>query len=83
MKINSIFRKSNKIVTVICLMLLFVPTISYAYIDPGMVGMLFQTVLAFIFGVLLFWFTKPFRYFKNLYLKMKEKSSSKKDKGQG
>lgn len=75
----TIFKRIHAVVAVVFLMLLFYPSLSYAYIDPGIVGLFFQTVVAFIFGVLLFWFTKPIRYIKSLYLKMKERFSSTKN----
>ena len=39
----------------------------------GIVGMLFQTVFAFIFGTLLIWFTKPYRYLIVLFKRIKDK----------
>jgi hypothetical protein len=42
------------------------PSVSYAYVDPGITGLFFQAVFAFLFGVVFVWVTKPFKYFANL-----------------
>ena len=53
------------------------PHVSWAYVDPGLMGMLFQTFYVLVFGVLAAWVIKPWNYMKGLFKKKKEQKSEK------
>ena len=58
------------------------PIPAFAYVDPGIIGAITQTMYIFIFGFVSAWVMKPWRYlksllqrFKNPKMKQAEKSS--------
>ncbi|MCP4216133.1 MAG: hypothetical protein GY765_15900 [bacterium] len=68
MKINK-----KRIVTGIysaALLTITLPQALHAYVDPGIIGMLFQAGFAILFGFLLAVVTKPFRLIRNLWRKI-------------
>lgn len=44
-----------------------VPSPAFAYIDPGILGTLFQAAYAFLFGVVAVWIFKPWHYIKSFF----------------
>ena len=58
--------------------LLLTPSKAHAYVDPGIVGMMFQAVFTFLFGTVFFWITKPFKYIASVFNKLKSRFSSSK-----
>lgn len=44
-----------------------VPSPAFAYIDPGILGTLFQAAYAFLFGIVTVWIFKPWNYIKSLF----------------
>jgi len=56
-------RKGKSIlITITTVLIVIYPSTAYAYIDPGITGLLFQTVFAFIFGIVFVWIIRPFKY---------------------
>lgn len=53
----------------VVLVVLFVvtPTLAWAYVDPGILGVLYQLVYVFFFGTLVAWLLRPWRYLKVLF----------------
>jgi len=49
------------------LLLILYPTPAWAYVDPGIMASLYQLVYVLIFGVLLGWIIKPYRYFRSFF----------------
>ncbi len=47
------------------LILIFAPTLAFAYIDPGIIGALFQGMYVVIFGFVTAWVLKPWQYIKS------------------
>ena len=47
------------------------PAPAWAYVDPGVVGMLYQAVYAILFGGLMAWLLKPWRYVRSLFTRDK------------
>jgi len=57
----------------ICIVLVLVivsPSVAAAYVDPGIVGMLFQAIFVFVFGFFLTVVTKPVRIFKRMLTRL-------------
>jgi hypothetical protein len=55
----------------VVLIILTLPRPLFAYVDPGIIGMLFQAGFAIIFGFLLVIVTKPFKMIRSLYRKLR------------
>src|SRR5687768_10545128 len=54
--------------TVICVgMMLLAYARTHAYIDPGIVGALYQAVYALVFGAITAWVFRPWRYLMSLF----------------
>ena len=47
-------------------------TNALAYVDPGIVGVMFQFLYALIFGTIFFIFARPIQYFKQLVRKFRK-----------
>jgi hypothetical protein len=60
-----------------CVVFFLSPKPAYAYVDPGIVGVLFQYIYVVVFGVLSVWFLRPFKYFKNLFKRIKSRFGCK------
>jgi hypothetical protein len=50
--------------------LLLVPSPAHAYIDPGILGILYQAAYALIFGTFVALVLRPWQYLKGLYGKL-------------
>ncbi len=55
--------------TVLVLVIAF-PGVAAAYVDPGIVGMLFQAIFVFVFGFFLTVVTKPVQLIKRALVKL-------------
>ena len=55
--------------TVLVLVIVF-PRVAAAYVDPGIVGMLFQAIFVFVFGFFLTVVTKPMQVVKRMLVKL-------------
>ena len=70
-------------ISIICgptlLVLIFFPSISYAYFDPGTASFIIQSIIAFLGSVLVF-ISNPIRFIKNFIKKIKEKKSGNEKK---
>lgn len=64
-------RKRTIFIIVMSALIVAYPSAAYAYIDPGITGLFFQAVFAFVFGVVFVWIVRPFRYFVILIKKIK------------
>lgn len=64
-------RKRTIFIIVMSALIVAYPSAAYAYIDPGITGLFFQAVFAFVFGVVFVWIARPFRYFVILIKKIK------------
>ena len=53
--------------TILIFLFFIYSTNSYGYIDPGILGALYQIVYVFIYGSLLAWIIKPWRYIKSFF----------------
>lgn len=69
------------------LILFSAPIPAFAYVDPGIIGAITQTMYIFVFGFVSAWVMKPWRYIKsllqrftNLKMKQTEKSVQKSSK---
>lgn len=60
-------------------LMLIVPIDSYAYIDPGIVGALWQGFYVLIFGIISAWVLRPWMFIKSLFHKQEESSFSEND----
>lgn len=47
------------------------PAPAWAYVDPGVVGMLYQAIYAVFFGGLMAWLLKPWRYVTKFFARGK------------
>ncbi len=54
------------------------PARAHAYIDPGLLGSLYQIIYVLIFGVLAGWVLRPFKYISMKYKELKTRFSTKK-----
>lgn len=61
------FAKMKKIVFYLIFSLLLMPSIAFAYVDPGSVSILLQVILAFFLGGLLTFKKKIIEMIKSLY----------------
>ncbi|MEN8165742.1 MAG: hypothetical protein ABFS37_16555 [Acidobacteriota bacterium] len=71
--------------TVLVLVVAF-PGVASAYVDPGIVGMLFQAIFVFVFGFFLTVVTKPIQLIKRGLVKLglrKETEDGREDGGPG
>ena len=48
------------------------PSAAFAYVDPGILGMLYQTLYVLVFGVLATWVFKPWQYIRKLFRRSDE-----------
>ena len=72
--------KIEKIIFKIFLIIIFLlPTIAYGYVDPGVLGILFQVIFAFTFGSVLICLIKPYKYIIKVIQKIKSRFDSKKN----
>lgn len=55
----------------VALALATAPALAFAYIDPGILGALFQSMYVAIFGFLAAWVFKPWQYIKS-WLRIKK-----------
>jgi len=54
-----------------------VPERAHAYVDPGLLGSLYQIIYVFVFGILAGWVLRPFKYISAKYKELKTRFSSK------
>ena len=54
------------------------PERAHAYIDPGLLGSLYQIIYIFIFGVLASWVLRPFKFISMKFKELKSRFSRKK-----
>ena len=55
-----------------------VPERAHAYVDPGLLGSLYQMIYILIFGVLAGWVLRPFKFISMKYKELKTRFSTKK-----
>ena len=55
---------------VLVVLAVFFPGVALAYVDPGVVGMLFQLIFVFVFGFFLTVVTKPVQLVKRALVKL-------------
>jgi len=67
-------------ITIVILTAIY-PSAAHAYVDPGITGMFFQAVFAFVFGILFVWFMKPYKYFLTVARRIKSVFLKKKNPG--
>jgi len=53
------------------------PVRAHAYIDPGLLGSLYQIIYIFIFGVLASWVLRPFRFISMKFKELKSRFTRK------
>lgn len=70
-------RNSNWVVAIF--IIATCPSAAYAYVDPGLLGALWQILYVFAFGFISLCFVKPLSYLKNLFRKDKEKENPSTD----
>ncbi|KPK38996.1 MAG: hypothetical protein AMJ78_09140 [Omnitrophica WOR_2 bacterium SM23_29] len=68
---------NSKRLLVILILLFLCSGDVYAYVDPGFAGSLYQLFYILIFGVIVVWVLKPFRFIKGLFKKDKTKEKRK------
>lgn len=54
------------------------PEKAHAYVDPGLLGSLYQIIYIFIFGVLAGWVLRPFKFISMKFKALKSRFSRKK-----
>ena len=54
------------------------PERAHAYVDPGLLGSLYQIIYIFIFGVLAGWVLRPFKFISMKLKALKSRFSGKK-----
>jgi len=54
------------------------PERAHAYVDPGLLGSLYQILYVFIFGVLAGWVLRPFKFISMKVKALKSRFSAKK-----
>lgn len=60
----------------VLILILIVPIDSYAYVDPGIVGALWQGFYVLIFGIISAWVIRPWMFIKSLFHKQEKSSFS-------
>jgi len=55
----------NRVIMSVFLMLM--PLSAYAYIDPGVMGAVFQSLYVLIFGFIMAWVIRPWEYIKSFF----------------
>lgn len=59
--------------SLILALLLFCPRPAAAYVDPGVVGSLYQIIYVVVFGALLGFVARPYKYLTSLFDRLKKK----------
>lgn len=70
-----IFSKRYAFLLITAIFLIF-PKPAYAYVDPGIIAVLFQYIYVVVFGFLAVLFLKPTQYIKSLFKKKEPGSDS-------
>ena len=65
-------KKISKVLSIIAACFFLAPKAN-AYVDPTFTGMFYQLFYFLIFGVVVGWVFRPFRYLKSLFTRKKEK----------
>ena len=53
------------------------PGAALAYVDPGILGALYQLAYAFLFGLVTIWIIRPWRYLKSLFNRQRTNEAEK------
>ncbi len=61
--------------------LLLSPRDAHAYVDPGIVGVLFQYIYVAAFGLLTLLFVRPVRMVKNAFKRLRTKLGGREERG--
>ena len=72
--------KINIYAFLLLIIIFALPSLAHAYVDPGIIGAFFQVIFVVIFGSVLAFVTKPWRFIKSLFIKNKPKKTEKKEK---
>jgi hypothetical protein len=72
----SVNRGSQRIF-LLALLFWALPERAHAYVDPGLLGSLYQIIYVFVFGILAGWVLRPFKYISAKYKELKTRLSSK------
>lgn len=59
----------NPAALLVALVIVFYSSPAFAYMDPGIVASLFQSLYVIVFGVAAAWIIKPWIYIKSLFIK--------------
>jgi hypothetical protein len=60
---------------------LLFPRNAHAYVDPGIVGVLFQYIYVAAFGLLTLLFVRPVRAVKNAFRRLRSKLGGREERG--
>jgi len=60
---------------------LLFPDNAHAYVDPGIVGVLFQYAYVAVFGLLTLLFVRPVRMVKNAFKRLKMRLGGREERG--
>ena len=66
----------RKILLIVLIVIVTVPGTAYAYVDPGIISMLYQILYIFIFGAISLLIFRPWGYLKSLFKKHKSDKRS-------